>query len=373
MNQPLRVALDITPTVGHGYGVGRYVTDLVEGLADLVELHGVYQGHHGSPPDHIRHRCVSTARYDLLGGRIGASLRLPWVLRRLGADVYHSTSTIAIPGPGWNGQVVATVHDCYPLHPGAAVTPRHRRLFRHLLTRILAHADHLIVPSEATRRDVGSHGYGDGVTVMPYGVRPPSPLPRPAGAPERYLLTVSAIEPRKGFDRLASSLLADGRPPPPWIHVGGVRHDPDGGTVELMERCGCRRLGWVDQSTQAAWLQHATVLACPSRLEGFGYPLAEGLAAGVAVVATEGGSQGEILGPDWPPCPPEDLAQMIHHLMEDPSLRRHNVDQGLKRAEAFAVPGMVAATAAIYRNCVQRQEQINSSRIAPGSNVRESR
>ena len=348
----LRVAIDITPTIGQGYGVGRYVVDLLDGLAGQVELHGVYQGHHGAPPESVVRRCASVQRYDLIGGRVGALLRLPWVLRNIRADVYHSTSTIAVPGPGWNGAVVATVQDCYPLHAGAAVTPRHLRLFRQLLGRILAHADHLIVPSDCTRRDIVGQGYRGPMTITQYGVSAPPSQPRPADAPEQYLLTISAIEPRKGFDLLAKSLLASGAPPPAWIHIGGIRHDPDGATVALMERCGCRRLGWVDGATRDAWLQHATVLACPSRLEGYGYSVAEGMAAGVAVVATEGGSQGEILGRGWPPCPPDDLAQEITALMTDPAQRQQRIRQGLARAAELTIAATARDTLTVYRSCV---------------------
>lgn len=353
MTRQLRLAIDITPTVGQGYGVGRYVTDLLDGLAGSVELHGVYQGHHGEPPEMVVRRCAAVHRYDLLGGRVGAVLRLPWVLRRIGADLYHSTSTIAVPGPGWSGTVVATVQDCYPLHDGAAVTPRHRRLFRQLLGRILAHADHVIVPSACTGRDVAAQGYRGPLTVTQYGVAPAPLRPRPADAPAQYLLTVSAIEPRKGFDLLAEALLSYGTPPP-WIHVGGVRHDPNGTTAALMDRSGCRRLGWVDRAVQEAWLQHATVLACPSRLEGYGYPLLEGMAAGVAVVATEGGSQGEILGPGWPPCRPEDLAQEITTLFSDGTRRADRIRQGLDRAAALTISAMAARTLAVYREASGR-------------------
>lgn len=349
----LRVAIDITPTVGQGYGVGRYVIDLLDGLAGQVELLGVYQGHHGAPPEAVIRRCASVHRYDLVGGRIGALLRLPGVLRGLGADLYHSTSTIAVPGPGWNGAVIATVQDCYPLHPGAAVTGRHLRLFRQLLRRILAHADHLIVPSDCTRRDIVSQGYAGPVTITQYGVTAPSPQPRPVDAPQHYLLTISAIEPRKGFDLLAESLLTAGAPLPAWIHIGGIRHDPDGATVALMERCGCRRLGWVDGATRDAWLQHATVLACPSRLEGYGYSVAEGMAAGVAVVATQGGSQGEILGQGWQPCLPGDLARDIARLMSDPSLREQRIRQGLARAAELTIAATAHDTLAVYRTCMR--------------------
>ena len=353
--RPLRIAIDITPTVGQGYGVGRYVVDLLDGLAGQVELLGVYQGHHGAPPEAVIRRCISVHRYDLAGGRVGALLRLPWILRQIRADLYHSTSTIAIPGLGWPGKVVATVQDCYPLHADAAVTPRHRRLFRHLLGRILNHADHLIVPSACTRREVIAQGYQGPITVTHYGVTAPTRQPRPADAPDQYLLTISAIEPRKGFDLLAQSLLASNAPLPAWIHIGGIRHDPEGDTVALMERCGCRRLGWVDEATRDAWLQHATVLACPSRLEGYGYAVAEGLAAGVAVVATEGGSQGEILGQGWPPCPPDALAQEITALLSDPQRRQQRIRQGLARAAALTITATARETLAVYRNCMHAE------------------
>jgi glycosyltransferase involved in cell wall biosynthesis len=354
MNQlrPLRIAIDITPTIGQGYGVGRYVVDLLDGLAGQVEWFGVYQGHHGAPPEAIIRRCISVHRYDVVGGRVGALLRLPWILRRIRADLYHSTSTIAVPGPGWQGAVVATVHDCYPLHPAAAVTPRHRNLFRQLLSRILTHADHLIVPSECTRRDLVGQGCQRPITMTRYGVTAPTRQPRPADAPAQYLLTLSAIEPRKGFDLLAKSLLASKAPLPAWIHIGGIRHDPDGATVALMDHCGCRRLGWVDSATRDAWLQHATVLACPSRLEGYGYAVAEGLAAGVAVVATDGGSQSEILGWDWQPCPPDALAQEITALMSDPQLRQQRIRQGLARATELTIAATACDTLAVYRSCL---------------------
>jgi glycosyltransferase involved in cell wall biosynthesis len=345
----LRVAIDITPTVGQGYGVGRYVVDLLDGLANVVELHGVYQGHHGMPPEAVIDRCTSVQRYDLLGGRVGAVVRLPWVLRRIAADLYHSTSTIAIPGPGWRGALVATVHDLYPLHTDAAVTPRHARLFRQLLKRILAHADHLIVPSARTRRDLLDVGYRGPISITPNGVTASPSQPRPAHAPPRYILTISAIEPRKGFDLLAQALLMAKESMPPWIHIGGIRHDPEGTIVALMERCGCRRLGWVDDPTRDAWLQHATVLACPSRLEGYGYSVADGMAAGVAVVATEGGSQGEVLGTGWEPCPVANLAHEVHRLLNDADYHRSRVRRGLQRASELTVASMASQTLAAYR------------------------
>ncbi len=96
------------------------------------------------------------------------------------------------------------------------------------------------------------------------------------------------------------------------------------------------------------------MIACPSRLEGFGYPLLEGMAAGVAVVATDGGSQSEILGPGWSPCLPENLAQEIDGLFKDEAKRTARIRQGLARATLLSIPAMAESTMAVYRRACGR-------------------
>lgn len=346
MSHPL-VALDASPCAGARTGVGRYVEDLAAGLDGLGRRPAlVYQGHHGPLFPPVAGHATACHRYDLLGGRIGAWLRLPHVLRRLGADVYHSTSTIAVPGPGWRGRVVATVMDCYPLAPDARVSPRHRRLFRQILGAILRRADRIIVPSRATADELRGLGHAGPLDVIPLGLRPISPGPRPADAPAGgYILTLGAIEFRKGLH-----LLAAARPPLPWIHCGPLRDDPGGRIIAAMDAAGCRRLGFVSEADRIAWLAHATLLAMPSQTEGFGYPPLEAMALGVPVLAFATGSLPEVLGDAAAWTTPERLADDLASVLADQACLGGLAAAGRGQAGRFAAPTMAAAHLDVYRS-----------------------
>jgi glycosyltransferase involved in cell wall biosynthesis len=341
----MRLALDASPCAGARTGVGRYVEDLAAGLDALGRRPAlVYQGHHGPLFPPVAQHASTQRCYDLLGGRVGAYLRLPCVLRSLGAEIYHSTSTIAVPGPGWRGRVVATVHDCYPLRLDAPVSPRQRRLFKQLLDSVLRRADRIIVPSRATADELRGLGHSGPVEIIPHGLRPIAPGPRPPSAPaEGYILTCGAIEFRKGLH-----LLAAARPPLPWIHCGPLRDDPGGRILAAMDAAGCRRMGFVSEAERISWLTHATVLAMPSQTEGFGYPSLEAMALGVPVIAFANGSLPEVLGDAACWTTPEHLAADLAGLSADSGRRRALGEAGRCRATAFGVPAMIEAHVAVY-------------------------
>lgn len=340
------IALDLSPCCGQPTGVGRYAGDLALGLAAAgAPAAGTWQGHHGDLPATLRAACAGGGRYDLLGGRLGLRLRLPGLLRRLGSVRWHATTTIGVPGPGWRGAVSATVHDLWPLAQPDAVAPRHRRLFRRLLAAVLARADRLIAPSAHTADALRRHGWSGPLAVVPHGVDASGPPPsRPAAAPaEPYLLTIGALEPRKGWD-----LLAAARPPGPWIHLGPARHDPGGMQARTMDAAGCRRLGWVDEAERLAWLAHAAVLAIPSRDEGFGYPALEAMARGVPVCALRSGSLPEVGGDAVRWSTPETLGEDLRQLLRDTAARGQLAEAGRRRAAGFTIAAMVAGHRAVW-------------------------
>lgn len=285
-------------------------------------------------------------RYDLLGGRVGAWLRLPACLRRLGCDAYHSTSTIAVPGPGWSGRMLATIHDCYALRPDAQVTARHRRLFRSLLGRILARAEILICPSRHSADELRALGWTGRIVVIPHGLRAAAAGPRPADAPEQgYVLTIGAIEARKGLHLMAA------RPPAlPWIHIGPARDDPGQRIAEAMRAAGCRLLGFVGEAERCAWLSHATVLAMPSATEGFGYPPLEAMSCGVPVVAFPHGALPEILGEAALWSTSDRIAADIDRIAADPAMRRQLAEAGLRQAGGFRIDDMCSRHLEVYRS-----------------------
>jgi len=343
-------ALDCSPCCGAWTGIGRYVRDLCHGLAhdDAAPL-GVYQGHRGALDPELAEHCRALARYDLLGGRIGAALRLPRVLRDHGATLYHSTGTIAVPR-GWDGIVVGTVHDLFPLDPDCVCPPRQRRLFRQILDALLARCQAIICPSAWTAAQLRDYGWRGRCEVIHHGLRAAGPTPpRPSEAPERYLLSIGAIEARKGLDLLARAGCGDDERP--WFHIGPVRDDRGAALRERMRAAGCRLLGWQTPEHCDAWLAHATLLLQPSRAEGFGYVPLEAMQRGVPVIARDAATAREVLG-DAAILLGDDAASWrarIGELLDDEDRRGALAEAGRAHAAGFDIGTMARRHLALYR------------------------
>jgi len=353
----MRPALDLSPACGAWTGVGRYVRDLARGLAEHgCHAVGVYQGHHGRPDAALAAWVEDQRRYDLVTGRLGLWLRLPGVLRALKADCWHATTTIGVPGARWRGPVVATIHDCYPLHERAAVSAHQRRRFAGLVTGLLARARVVLCPSAVAADEVRAFNWRGPLQVIPHGLPPVDAPPRPALAPAApYLISLGAIEPRKGLDRLAAAVATLGRAAPPWFHVGPVRHDPDRRLRKAITTAGGRLLGWLPEPERLAWLANAWALAQPSAFEGFGYPPLEAMQLGVPVLARPARALKEQLGAAawWIAGESPAWAEAIAGLAGDPARHAQLAAVGRSRAARFTLAAMAEAHLAAYAEAMR--------------------
>jgi len=161
----------------------------------------------------------------------------------------------------------------------------------------------LLAVSEATARDLADlHGVDPRrVSVVPLGGGEPALPLDPAAAARRvaalgvegpYVLQVGRVEPRKNqvttlraVERLPDLLL---------VAAGSVLDSAAGATLAVSRRC--RLLGRVDSADLEALYACAEALVVPSRYEGFGLPVLEGLRRGVPVVAAAVSSLPEVAG-----------------------------------------------------------------------------
>ncbi|WP_162599809.1 glycosyltransferase family 4 protein [Nocardioides solisilvae] len=185
---------------------------------------------------------------------------------------------------------VVTVHDLFPLeHPewySRAYVELHRRLLRHHLQ----HAAGLVVVSEPVRDQVAAVARrGMPIVVAPNA--PSADLVPPDGhqptfeVPERFILTVGSLEPRKNLVRLVTAyrqLPADFRAEHPLLVAGGsaasFRQVP--GLAELTDGAsGVRLLDRVSDEDLACLYRDASVFTSVSLAEGFGIPVVEAAAS----------------------------------------------------------------------------------------------
>jgi glycosyltransferase involved in cell wall biosynthesis len=187
-----------------------------------------------------------------------------------------------------------------------------------------------------------------GVRVLPNGIDRTRFGPHrgsgAGGSDGTRALAIGRRVPQKGFDVLVAAL-------PEGMHLDIVGEGP-----WHVEHPRVRFLG--RREDVPALLADADILVVPSRWEGFGLAAAEGLAAGVAVVASDVDGLREVVGDAGLLVPPGDVTALHHALVRlaaDPTLRRALGDQGRARVAArFDIRDTVDRYERLYRELALR-------------------
>ena len=201
------------------------------------------------------------------------------------------------------------IHDMIPLdHPGYS-GPQAPETFRTAFEAALRSADQFLCPSESTAAQIrhwaARSGHEVTIRVAPLGVSPP---PASGAADDlltpgtQYFLALGTIEPRKDHALLLDlwDSLEDGPDTPVLVIAGkrGWRSEALFGRLDSMKSSGKRiveRSGLPDTAI-GTLMRNARALLAPSRVEGFGLPVAEAAAVGTPVLATDLPVTREILG-----------------------------------------------------------------------------
>jgi glycosyltransferase involved in cell wall biosynthesis len=324
-------------------GTGRYAAELAAALAST-----------GGSGDQVVgwtawHRDTGAAKVPGVGGprRLALpprALAAAWQRGRgpapAGADLVHAPTLLLPPRRGI--PLVVTIHDAVPWTHPETLTPHGVRWHRAMGERAARDADAVAVPSAATGDDLRRvlpalagrlHVLGAGVAPALLAEPDAGLAARVAGRlPERYLLSVATVEPRKGLDVLLDALARLGSAAPELILVG------QSGWGRLPPANGVRWLGRVPDAELAVVLRQATALVMPSRAEGFGLPVAEAMAVGTPVVCSDAPALVEVADDAALVVPRGDaaaLADALSGLLADESLRRRLAAAGLARARRF--------------------------------------
>jgi glycosyltransferase involved in cell wall biosynthesis len=350
-------------------GTGRYTVELAAALARTA-----------GPGERITgwtawHRDLGAARIPgVAGPRRLALPRRPLVAAwergvgpvPRGTDLVHAPTPLF---PPTRTPLVVTVHDAVPWTHPETLTPRGVAWHRTMAQRAARSGAAIAVPTHAVAEQLAErlgmsaeqlHVLGGG--VAPALLAEPEPaqatvIARRLALPERYLLTVATLEPRKGLDVLLAALASLGPGAPPLLVVGQAGW----GDVDLASAARSagladgvvRALGRISDAELAVVLRSATVLVAPSRAEGFGLPVAEAMAVGTPVICADdpalvevsGGAAMIVARGDAP-----QLAQVIEDVLDNDGLRSRLAAEGRGRASAYTWDAVAQRTWALYRN-----------------------
>ncbi len=272
-----------------------------------------------------------------------------------GVALFHASSVVPYALP--HAKNVTTIYDLTPLLFPEHHTMQTRDLYRRFFRFAQTEADAVIVISEATKRDVITHLdlEPERVHVVHAGVDPRfHPLDRTTVAqalaslelqPQRYILHVGTIEPRKNLVRLIEAyhrLRQEVSPPVPQLVLAGALGWMSEEVFRRVKALGLeddvRFVGRVEGAVLPALYNGARLFAYPSLYEGFGMPVLEAMACGTPVVTSNVSSLPEVAGDACLLVDPTDVrqvAQAMARLLEDDALRDRLRQKGLARAAQF--------------------------------------
>lgn len=237
-------------------------------------------------------------------------------------------------------RLIPLLHDMIPLHEFAlSSSPGFTSTFCHDNAVVLARAEMLLANSAFTRGEI--------LKMCDAGYLPPPPPIRTVplchelrvtdepvsktGPTEPYILCVGIQRGRKNLECVVEALLAlhdQGRPVPPLVLAGAPRKRTESYLNEARFAPIRDRVHHVINPNEAelrALYEGALALAMPSRMEGWGLPLAEALWLGTPGLAADGNAALHEVGLDlaqyFDAEDPRALARLIDHLQSDPAAR----------------------------------------------------
>lgn len=378
----LRIGIDVSRAVGDRTGIGVYVAELVEALARIDARHRytLFPSFWGCFPDGTEeYQPPGQANFSLHRDphpdtRRAAAWHSPFACADAlvgELDLLHGTHLSA---PRLErARLVVTVQDASCL-----VVPEHHTRANVRLTiretrRALSRAVRILVPSDATRRDLADRMGADPgkIRVVPLAARA---IFRPVVDPVRirrtlerlgidrnYVLYAGALEPRKNLPALIEAFARDAARDGDGhlLVLAGPRGwmtEPIDKALARLPAARVRLTGYVTDAELAALYTACRAFVYPSFYEGFGLPPLEAMACGAPVIASNTSSLPEVTGDAALPVDPRDidgLTAAIARVLEDSEFRASLRARGLARSRLFSWDETARKTLAVYEEAAR--------------------
>lgn len=335
-------------------GIHHYIYELLTHLpqSDEGPLYTVYTRHENEWLDRPDMAVVTTRlpTHKRAARILWEQTAWPLDALRRRLDLLHSMAFVAppvLPCP-----LVATIYDLSFIMVPQTFLPNQRRYLHTQTKRTCRIARRLIAISESGKQDI--HRVYDVPLERIDVVRPGldkhyRPLPPAEVAafraaeelPERFLLHVGTLQPRKNIPRLIAALDEIADRDMSLIFVGGLGW-LYADFFTLVRSLGLddrvRFVGYVPDEMLPYWYNAATALVYPSFYEGFGLPIIEAMACGTPVVAANTSSIPEAGGSNalyFDPYDLDELVQRMDQILGDEGLASRLGAAGPAQAQQF--------------------------------------
>ncbi len=293
---------------------------------------------------------------------------LPKLAEREGLDLLHCPAYIC-PVRACVVPCVVTVHDTFALDRPEWCTGLNAAYYRLFMRRGLARAAAVAAVSrwtagalERLAPDVAGrvHVIRPGIDEI-FAVRPGRDALEAVraryGLPDRYILYVGNIEPKKNLSALldAHEILRRRPDAPPLVLVGKRQWrsaDVRERLAQMVEQGTAVAPGYVRREDLPAVYQMAALYVCVSLAEGFGFPPLEAMASGTPVLSPTCSALAETAAAaavEIDPGVPSQIAETIAALLDDEEQRAEYARRGLAHSRRFTWRRTAGQLRALYR------------------------
>lgn len=361
-----RIALEARSLSTHGGGVKNYTKEIISRITSNSSDFD-YFVYYDSPkyigafPD-TREKSVRVFNPAL---RIFWDyFSLPYELKKDKIDFVHyfkpATTFLKI------APAIATMYDIIPLLYPETQTLVQRSYWRNQLPLTAKKCRHLITISEASKKDIVQtlQVNPENITVTPLGVsaefHPVDDLKKNAarlkyGLPEKFILYLGTIEPRKNIARLIRAFNEIAGDFPHALVIAGKW----GWNYSEIERelkkspysSRILTLSYVNGRDLPSLYSAADVFVFPSFYEGFGLPPLEAMACGTPVITSNVSSLPEVVGNSGVlinPFDEKDIATGMIRVLENETIKDRLSRAGIERAKEFNWDNTAKATIDVY-------------------------
>lgn len=278
--------------------------------------------------------------------------------------------------PGVKGKKIVTVHDMTYKRFPETVRFRTKQMLNLNLKKSLKRADIILTVSEFSKSEIITYfpEVKDKIRVVYNGVdldvfKPlldkniKIGIAKKYNLPERYMLYLGTLEPRKNLERLIDSyylLLKEFNSVPKLVLAGGKGWLYNSifnkvSTLGLEDKIIFT--GYIDEKDVAPLISAAEIFLFPSMYEGFGMPVIEAMACGSPVLTSNVSSLPEVAGDAAvlvDPFSVEDIKNKLQLLLIDEALRKRLNKAGLKRAKRFSWDVVTKDLYEIYKELAEK-------------------
>jgi glycosyltransferase involved in cell wall biosynthesis len=294
------------------------------------------------------------------------------VAQQVDADVIHVPFYSMPLRPG--RPTVVTVHDVTYFTEPELYSQVTAMFFKSAIRTAARRAARVLVPSKATRDelvrvleadptriDVAYHGVDHRLFHRPDPRQISSVSDRLGLHGRPYVAFLGMLEPRKNIAALIKGWAAavqDIAEPPALVlgGGGGWSDEVDAVVSALPAHLRLIRPGYLRFSDLPGFFGGATVVAFPSRGEGFGLPVLEAMACGAPVLTTHCTSLPEVGGEAVAYTEPDadSITDSLRALLDDPERRETLANAGYARSQEFTWAASAEAHMACYRRAAEQ-------------------